>query len=66
MQWVLARYAAQHINILEMREVHLALHHFLPYIWGQHVLVRADSVAAAAYINRRGGLGSPCLCKLAQ
>lgn len=55
----------QHINILELKAVHLALHQFLPYLQGQHVLVRTDSVVAAAYINRQGGLGSPRLCRIA-
>ncbi len=55
-----------HINVLELQTVYLALQHFLPLLRNQHVLVRTDSTVAAAYVNRQGGLGSPCLCILAQ
>ncbi|CAL9704266.1 unnamed protein product [Knipowitschia caucasica] len=58
-------YTTQHINVLELRAIYLALRHFLPHIQGQHVLVRTDSVTAASYVNRQGGLGSVCLCKIA-
>ena len=57
---------AQHINLLEMQAIYLALLHFLPKLRNHHVLVRTDSTVAAAYINRQGGLGSPRLCRLAQ
>ncbi len=57
---------AQHINVLELKAVHLGLLHFLPVLQGRHVLVRTDSTVAAAYINRQGGLGSPRLCRLAR
>ena len=59
------RWGSQHINLLELRAVCLALKHFLPRLKGQHVIVRTDSTVTAAYINRQGGLGSPTLCKLA-
>ncbi|KAK7905173.1 hypothetical protein WMY93_017780 [Mugilogobius chulae] len=47
-----------HINYLELRAVYLALHHFLPLIKGQHVLVRTDNTTVVAYINKQGGLRS--------
>lgn len=56
----------QHINLLELQAVFLALRHFLPELRGHHVLVRTDSSVAAAYVNRQGGLGSLRLCRLAQ
>ncbi|KAK7916624.1 hypothetical protein WMY93_012385 [Mugilogobius chulae] len=43
-----------HVNYLELRAVHLALHHFLPLIKGQHVLVRTDNTTLVAYINKQG------------
>lgn len=54
------------INMLELLAIHLALREFLPHLLGQHVLVKTDSVTAAAYINRQGGLRSSRLCKLAR
>ena len=59
------RWLCQHINVLELRAVLLALRRFLPRLRGHHVIVRTDSTATAAYINRQGGLRSPVLCKLA-
>ncbi|KAK7919192.1 hypothetical protein WMY93_010476 [Mugilogobius chulae] len=59
------RWLGQHINLLELQAVFLALQHFLPVLRGRHVLVRTDSSVAAAYVNRQGGLGSLRLCKLA-
>ena len=55
----------QHINVLELRAVLLALHHCLPRLRSHHVIVHTDSTVTAAYINRQGGLGSPALCKFA-
>ena len=60
-----SRWISQHINVLELRAVLLALRQFLPRLTGHHVIVRTDSTVAAAYINRQGGLGSLVLCKLA-
>lgn len=59
------RWLGQHINVLELRAVLLALCHFLPTLRGHHVIVRTDSTVTAAYINRQGGLASPVLCNLA-
>ncbi|XP_053190141.1 uncharacterized protein LOC128373962 [Scomber japonicus] len=57
---------AQHINVLELQAIHLALLHFLPVLQDRHVLMRTDSTVAVAYINRQGGLGSLRLCRLAR
>ena len=55
-----------HINRLELLAVFLALHRFLPVLERQHVLVRTDSTAAAAYINRMGGMRSRRMSQLAR
>lgn len=54
-----------HINCLELQAVSLALRHFLPFLRGQHVLVRTDNTTVVAYINRQGGLRSRRLHMLA-
>ena len=56
----------QHINLLELRAIYLALLRFRSVLRNRHVLVRTDSTVAAAYVNRQGGLGSPRLCRLAR
>ena len=48
----------QHINVLELRAVLLALRHFLPALVGRHVLVRSDNMSAVYYINHQGGTKS--------
>ncbi|KAI2645050.1 Transposon Ty3-G Gag-Pol polyprotein [Labeo rohita] len=45
-----------HINCLELLAVLLALRRFRPTLRHKHVLVRTDSTATVAYINRQGGL----------
>ncbi len=47
-----------HINCLELLAVHLALNRLKRCLRGEHVLVRTDSTATVAYINRQGGLPS--------
>ena len=59
------RWLCQHINVLELKVVLLALLHFLPRLRGHHIIVRTDSTVTAAYINRQGDLSSSALCKLA-
>ncbi len=49
-----------HINCLELLAVHLALNRLKRRLQGEHVLVRTDSTATVAYINRQGGLRSRC------
>ena len=45
---------SQHINVLEMKAVWLALQAFAPHIQGHSVLLVTDSTTVSAYINRRG------------
>ncbi|XP_041840350.1 uncharacterized protein LOC121639256 [Melanotaenia boesemani] len=60
------RMAQLHINVLEMHAVFLALRHFLPHLYGRHVLVKTDNSTVVAYINRQGGTRSLQLHRLAQ
>ena len=45
---------SQHINVLEMKAVWLALRAFAPHIQGHSVLLVTDSTTVLAYINRQG------------
>ncbi|XP_037637109.1 uncharacterized protein LOC119494940 [Sebastes umbrosus] len=56
----------EHINVLELRAVHLALRAFLPFIRGRHVLVKSDSSAAVYHVNHQGGTKSLRCLKVAQ
>ena len=47
-----------HIIYLELQAVKLVLKHFLPFLRGQHVLVRIDNTMVMAYINRQWELHS--------
>ncbi|KAI2663241.1 ORF V: Enzymatic polyprotein [Labeo rohita] len=55
-----------HINCLELLAVLLALCRFRPTLRHKHVLVRTDSTATVAYINRQGGLRSRRMSQLAR
>ncbi|KAI2647639.1 Transposon Ty3-G Gag-Pol polyprotein [Labeo rohita] len=55
-----------HINCLELLAVLLALCRFRPTLRHKHVLVRTDSTATVAYINRQGGLRSHRMSQLAR
>ncbi len=55
-----------HINCLELLAVHLALNRLKRCLRGEHVLVRTDSTATVAYINRQGGLRSRRMSQLAR
>ncbi|KAI2651800.1 ORF V: Enzymatic polyprotein [Labeo rohita] len=55
-----------HINCLELLAVLLALRRFRPTLRHKHVLVRSDSTATVAYINRQGGLRSRRMSQLAR
>ncbi|CAM4727891.1 unnamed protein product [Leuciscus chuanchicus] len=55
-----------HINCLEMIAVENALRHFLPFLWGHHVLVRTDNMSVVAYMNHQGGIRSRNLNALAE
>lgn len=48
----------EHINVLEMMAVYLALRHYLPVLRGRHVLVRSDNTAVVYHINHMGGTRS--------
>ncbi|XP_030272800.1 uncharacterized protein LOC115581658 [Sparus aurata] len=45
----------EHINVLELRAVFLALKALLPSIQGRHVLVRTDSSSTVFHVNHQGG-----------
>ncbi len=49
------KYLTWHINGLELRVVHLALTHFIPFLTHSHVIVRTDNMAMVSHINRQGG-----------
>ncbi|KAI2666099.1 ORF V: Enzymatic polyprotein [Labeo rohita] len=55
-----------HINCLELLAVLLALRRFRPTLRHKHVLVRTDSTATVAYINRQGDLRSRRMSQLAR
>ncbi|XP_041817854.1 uncharacterized protein LOC121624267 [Chelmon rostratus] len=56
-QWS-AQARTEHINVLELRAVHLALKHFLPYLRGRHVLIRSDNMSTVSQINHQGSTRS--------
>lgn len=43
-----------HINVLELRAIHLALRLFLPHIKDSMVQVATDNMAAIYYVNKQG------------
>ncbi len=49
------KYLTWHINGLELRAVHLALTHFLPFLTHSRVIVRTDNMAVVSHINCQGG-----------
>ncbi len=51
------KYLALHINGLELRAVHLALTHFLPFLTHSHVIVRTENMPVVSHINRQGSPG---------
>ena len=53
-----------HINVLELRAVHLALRHFMPYLRGKHVLIRSDNTSVVYHINHQGGTKSARLLQV--
>ena len=60
------RDVAQHINVLELRAVQLALASFLPHLTGRHVLVRSDNMATVSQVNHQGGTRSARLLRVSQ
>ena len=57
---------SEHINVLELRAVHMALQSFLPFLREKHVLVRTDNVSAVSYINHQGGTRSARLLQVSR
>ena len=53
-----AQEGTQHINVLELRAVQLALACFLPHLAGRHVLVRSDNMSTVSQVNHQGGTRS--------
>ena len=51
-----------HINLLEMKAVHLGLQSFLEFCQGQTVLVMSDNSTVVSHIQRQGGTRSWTLC----
>ncbi len=45
----------EHINVLELRAVHLSLRALLPLLQNKHVLVRMDNMSAVYHIKARQG-----------
>ena len=57
-----AYWQTQHINVLELRAVMLALKSFHQIIPNCHILLSTDNTTVAAYLNKEGGRGhEPCL-----
>ncbi len=56
----------QHIHVLEMRAVWLALQHFQRQLKDKHVVIRTDNTTVEFYINHQGGTRSQSLLNLAQ
>ncbi|XP_036956139.1 uncharacterized protein LOC119020706 [Acanthopagrus latus] len=57
---------SDHINVLELRAVHMALQLFLPFLRGRHVLVRSDNVSTVSHINHQGGTRSAQLLQVSR
>jgi len=55
----------EHINVLKLRAVHLALKQFLPFLAEKHVLVRSDNTPTVFHINHQGGTRSAKLLHVA-
>lgn len=55
-----------HINCLEMREVFLALKHFLPQLRGYHGLVHIDKTMVVSYINHNKCIRTPVFRQVQQ
>ena len=63
-QWS-PRWRAQHINVLELRAVVLALRCFVHTVRNCHVLLSTDNTTVAAYLNKEGGARSRTLSFMA-
>ena len=56
-KWSLAE-SQQHINLLELRAVGLALKTFCKHMFDCHILIRSDNQVAVRYVNTKGGTHS--------
>lgn len=59
--WWSKEESKNHINVLELRAIELALHHFTNSTTNSRILIRADNTTAISCINRQGSLLSPDL-----
>ena len=59
-------WASEHINVLELKAVHLGLRALLPFVRGKHVLVRTDNTSTVYHINHQGGTRSLRCLQVAQ
>ena len=55
-----------HINVLEMKAVMLALKSFCKDLQNSHILIRSDNVCTISYLNSKGGVKSLECNKLAK
>ena len=55
-----AQHRWEHINVLELRAIYLALQFFLPVLKGQQVLVRTDSTSAVYHIRLSSNSAHSC------
>ena len=55
----------EHINVLEMPAVELALASFLPQLVGESVVLMSYNMSVVAYLQHQGGTVSRCLCQMA-
>ncbi|XP_075340396.1 uncharacterized protein LOC142399558 [Odontesthes bonariensis] len=59
-------WTSEHINVLELKAIHLALQRFLPTLQHSHVLVRSDSTSAVYHVNHQGGTKSQKCLQVAE
>uniref|UniRef100_A0A0A9ZI08 Transposon Ty3-I Gag-Pol polyprotein n=1 Tax=Lygus hesperus TaxID=30085 RepID=A0A0A9ZI08_LYGHE len=59
--WWSKEEAGCHINLLELRAIELALHHFCGQITNSRILIRSDNTTAISCVNRQGSMVSQAL-----
>ena len=55
-----------HINVLDLKAVFFALHHWAAILQGHLVLIATDNTTVVAYINKQGGTHSHRLLRLVE
>ena len=55
---------SEHINVLELKAVILALQHWVSVSQGHHVMIDTDNTTVVAYINKQGETHSHTLLRL--